>query len=73
MPFLYNEEDAKKCWKNYYEMSDAQVKLMEDIYIKRISKNGRIELTKNEKDKFLDWFDDISECIESFAELNIIL
>ena len=33
MPFLYSEDDAKKYWKNYYEMTDEQIELAK----KRIS------------------------------------
>jgi hypothetical protein len=31
LPFLYSEEDAKKYWGNYYEMDEAQYKIIEDM------------------------------------------
>lgn len=73
MPFLYNENDAKMYWKNYYEMTDEQFKLAEDIYKRRISVSGKINLTINEINKLKEWFGDIDECIESFQELDIYL
>ena len=48
MPFLYSEDDAKKYWKNYYEMTDEQIELAEDIYQRRISVSGRVNLSINE-------------------------
>ena len=73
MPFLYSEDDAKKYWKNYYEMTDEQIELAEDIYQRRISVSGRLNLSINEVNKLKEWFDDIDECIESFQELGIYL
>lgn len=73
LPFLYSEEDAKKYWGNYYEMNEAQYKMMEDIYDRRIILDGRINLTRDEKNRLLEWFDNIEECIESFKELNIFM
>jgi len=73
MPFLYSEDDAKKYWKNYYEMTDEQIELAEDIYQRRISVSGRVNLSINEVNKLKEWFDDIDECIESFQELGIYL
>jgi len=73
MPFLYSEDDAKKYWKNYYEMTDEQIGLAEDIYKRRISLSGKLNLSKDEANKLKEWFGDIDECIESFQELNIYL
>ena len=73
MPFLYSEDDAKKYWKNYYEMTDEQIELAEDIYQRRISVSGRVNLSINEVNKLKEWFDDIDECIESFQEICIYL
>lgn len=73
MPFLYSDDDAKKYWKNYYEMTDGQIELAEDIYQRRISKSGRLNLSMSEVNKLKEWFDDIDECIESFQELGIYL
>ena len=73
MPFLYSEDDAKKYWKNYYEMTDEQIELAENIYKRRINVSGRLNLSINEVNKLKEWFDDIDECIESFQELDIYL
>ncbi len=73
MPFLYSEDDAKKYWKNYYEMTDEQIELAENIYKRRISVSGRLDLPINEVNMLKEWFDDIDECIESFQELDIYL
>lgn len=73
LPFLYSKNDAKKYWKNYYEMTNEQIELVEDIYIRRINVKGRLNLTINEINKLKEWFNDIEECIESFQELDIYL
>lgn len=73
MPFLYSEGDAKKYWKNYYEMTDEQIELAENIYKRRISVSGRLDLPINEVNMLKEWFDDIDECIESLQELGIYL
>ena len=73
MPFLYSEDDAKKYWRNYYEMTDEQIELAENIYKRRISVSGRLDLPINEVNMLKEWFDDIDECIESFQELGIYL
>lgn len=73
MPFLYSESDAKKFWRDYYEMSAEQYKMMEDIFEKRTKTRGIFNLTLNEKTKLEKWFGDISECVESFEELKIMV
>lgn len=73
MPFLYSEGDAKKYWKNYYEMTDEQIELAENIYKRRISVSGRLDLPINAVNMLKEWFDDIDECIEAFQELGIYL
>lgn len=52
-------------------MDEAQYKMMGDIYNRRIALDGKINLTRDEKNRLLEWFDNIEECIESFKELNI--
>lgn len=73
MPYLYSEKDAKKYWRNYYEMSDEQSKMMQIVYERRTKLKGRLNLTVDEKNKLEEWFDNIDECIESFKELNIFV
>ena len=73
MPFLYNENDAKIYWKDYYEMTNEQIELAEDICKRRILTKGKMKLARNEIDKLKEWFDDIDECIESFRELDIYM
>lgn len=73
MPFLYSERDAIKYWKDYYEMSDEQSKMMESIYERRIKSKGDLYLSADEKKKLIEWFSDIDECIESFGEINIFV
>lgn len=73
MPFLYSESDAKKFWRDYYEMSAEQYKMMEDIFERRTKTKGILNLTLNEKTELEKWFGDISECVESFEELKIMV
>ena len=51
-------------------MTDEQRELAEDIYQRRISVSGRLNLSINEVNKLKEWFDDIDECIESFQEIG---
>lgn len=44
-----------------------------EIYKRRISIDGRLNLTINEINKLKEWFGDVDECIEAFQELNIYL
>lgn len=73
MPFLYNENDAKMYWKDYYEMTEEQIEFTEKIFKRRINVDGRLDLTVDEINKLKEWFNDIDECIESFQELEIYL
>ena len=73
MPFLYNENDAKMYWKDYYERTEEQIEFTEKIFKRRINVDGRLNLTADEINKLKEWFDDIDECIESFQELEIYL
>lgn len=71
LPFLYSFEDAKKYWTDYYEMTDPQSRLVEEIYEKRILSKGKIKLGREIKNQLGKWFEDISNCLESFLEMNI--
>ena len=73
LPLLYSEDDTKRFWKESYEMTDEQMKLAEEIYKRRISVKGKINLETNEISQLRDWFGNIDECIESFQELDIYL
>lgn len=73
MPYIYNINDAYKCWKKYYEMSEEQVNLVREISERRMTGEGTVFLEETIKDKLKEWFDDISECLISFEELNIFL
>lgn len=73
LPLLYSEDDTKNFWKESYEMTDEQMELAEEIYKRRISVKGKINLEINEISKLREWFDNIDECIESFQELDIYL
>ena len=73
MPFLYSENDAKMYWKDYYEMTEEQTRLTEEIFNRRINTDGKLVLAVDEINKLKEWFGDIGECIESFQELEIYL
>lgn len=73
MPFLYKENDAKMYWKDYYEMTEEQTRLTEEIFNRRINTDGKLVLAVDEINKLKEWFGDIGECIESFQELEIYL
>lgn len=72
LPLMCYEEDAKKYWKDYYEMNKDQYKMMESLYNRRITTTGPIKLMPSEKEQLTEWFGNINECLESFAELNIL-
>ena len=54
-------------------MTDEQIELAENIYKRRISVSGRLDLPINAVNMLKEWFDDIDECIEAFQELGIYL
>lgn len=72
LPFLFDEKDALEYWRDYYEMNDAQIKMMIDIYERRIHTDGKMYLTAEERTQLEKWFDNMSECMESFRELSIL-
>ena len=72
VPFLYSENDVKEYWKDYYEMTEEQVELMEEVYGKRIKLKRSLKLNIYEKDRLEKWFGNIEDCIEVFQELNIL-
>ena len=71
LPYLCSEGDAKKYWKDYYEMNPEQLDFMEEIYELRINSTTKILLDKNKKEKLRAWLDEIDECIDFFSEINI--
>lgn len=72
LPYLYKEPDAIQYWKKYYEMNNDQIEFMKEIYYKKSQTNTFIKLDKSMREKLSYWFGDkITECINSFKELNI--
>ena len=69
---LYKEPDAIQYWKKYYEMNNDQIEFMKEIYYKKCQTNTFIKLDISMREKLSYWFGDkITECIDSFKELNI--
>lgn len=35
LPYLYEENDMKKYWRDYYEMNQEQWQIVEELYLKK--------------------------------------
>lgn len=64
---------AVEAWRDYYEMTYEQVKLLNSVYLRKLNNpNGKITLTKSEiKTIGTDNHEGLSESRTSFEELNI--
>lgn len=35
LPYLYEEKDMKKYWRDYYEMNQEHEQIVEELYLKK--------------------------------------
>ncbi|MCR5737706.1 MAG: hypothetical protein K6G64_08665 [Eubacterium sp.] len=71
LPYLYNFSDLKKYWRDYYEASDEQFELIENVYQERLTK-GQFDLKEKQKEKLKLWYgDNINFCRQAFREIGI--
>ena len=70
--FLSDAETSKLYWKEYYDMSKEQQELVEEIYQRRLAEKGIMHLNDSEKNKLHEWFESVTECVESFREMLIM-
>ncbi len=69
--FMGGEDLEKYCKEQYEEMTDEEMSVVNDILVLRKSV-GVTVLPDNIKNRLSDCFEDISECIESLNEMNIV-
>ncbi|WP_336047143.1 hypothetical protein [Solibacillus ferritrahens] len=67
-------DTAVESWRDYYEMTNEQVKLLNSIYLRKLNNpNGKIILTKSEiKTIGTENLEGMSESRTSFEEINIL-
>lgn len=71
LPYLYEFDDLKRYWRDYYELSDEQEDMINSIFSKRVSSSS-FELDESVKKKLNEWFGEKTDnCKSSFRELNI--
>lgn len=65
------EDLEEYCKEQYEEMTDEEMPVVNDILVLRKSV-GVTVLPDNIKNRLSDCFEDISECIESLNEMDIV-
>lgn len=71
-PYICSESEAAAHWKNYNELTDGQAALADRIYRLRLQSSGHTIPVFPVTKPLTDWFgEDISECIETFNEMEI--
>lgn len=71
LPYLFDEEDAVAYWKDYYEMNSEQIQMLEELYALKMSSDSKIIMDNDIRDRLIQWFEEIDDCIESFAEMDM--
>lgn len=72
-PHLASTKQQIEYWREYYEMKSNHVMLLTDVHKMKLQRvHSPIHLTEAQK-KMLPGGDINEECIESFAELNIVV
>ena len=72
LPYLYEEKDMKKYWRDYYEMNKEHEQIVEEIYLKKMS-NGSFLLDIVQKEKLKKWFgENIAFCEQSLEEIGVM-
>lgn len=72
LPYLYEEDDMKRFWINYYEMNSEQENLVDELYqLKKTNRTYILDTAR--KDKISNWFgDNIIYCKQSMEEIGIL-
>ena len=72
LPYLYEEKDMKKYWRDYYEMSQEYEQIVEELYLKKMRKKSFV-LDTVQKEKLMEWFgEEITYCKQSLEEIGIM-
>lgn len=71
LPYLYEFDDLKKYWQDYYEHSDEQLNFIGDLYQKRLVCE-EFQLDFADKEKLVKWFgNNVKYCEQSLREIGI--
>ena len=72
LPYLYEEKDMKKYWRDYYEMNQEHEQIVEELYLKKMT-NDSFLLDAVQKEKLMEWFgEEITYCKQSLEEIGIM-
>ena len=72
LPYLYEEKDMKKYWRDYYEMNQEHEQIVEELYLKKMT-NDSFLLDAVQKEKLMEWFGEgITYCKQSLEEIGIM-
>ena len=70
LPYLYEENDMKKYWRDYYEMNQEQWQIVEELYLKKMT-NDIFALDVVQKEKLMKWFgQEIKYCKQYLEEIG---
>lgn len=71
LPYLYKENDMKRYWSEYYEMSQEQEQLIEELFQNK-KVNRSFSLSYLQMEKIKRWFGDkITYCKQCMDEIGI--
>ncbi len=72
LPYLYEERDMKKYWRDYYEMNKEQEQIVDELYFKKMA-NSSFLLNTVQKEKLNKWFGEKRVyCEQSLGEIGIM-
>ncbi len=72
LPYLYEFDDIKKYWRDYYEADEEQMNLINSLFENRILSNG-FSVGSDIVNKLKDWFgENHILCRQALAEIGII-
>jgi hypothetical protein len=71
LPFLYEDHDVKIYWRDYYEMSGAQEKLVQDIFEKMLAGSAPW-LSPEQENQLISWYgENAKHCRELLDEIPV--
>ncbi|WP_026652755.1 hypothetical protein [Butyrivibrio proteoclasticus] len=72
LPYLYEFDDLKRYWSDYYELNGDQRELIDKLFERRLE-NESFSLDMDVKEKLSNWFGEKHVlCLKAFKELGII-
>ena len=72
LPYVYEIDDVKRYWCDYYEMDDRQVKLVEELFNERRN-NASVVISDEIISELKKLYgDNVALCIDALNEIGFI-